>query len=135
MFAADPKASLDGGLAAGVPLELLALHTLWARFGSGNVSFASLVAPASAAARHGFDAHPYYVSAVSGKGALARLRASPALARAFLVGGRPPRVGERCCARPALADTLDAVAVKGPAALYVDRAEALAADARAAGGR
>ena len=135
-----PNATLDGGLAVATPLELLALHALVVRHGSGNVSWGDVVAPAAALAREPWPAHPYYVSAVSSPGTLARLRSHPALAAAFLVPGgrgqpaRPPRVGEKCCARPALADTLTAVGQHGPAALYTDRAAALAADVRAAGG-
>ena len=142
MYGSSDTASLEGGLAVGVPMELWGLHTLHADHGSGRVAWADLVRPAADAARAGFEAHPYMVAAVSAPRALARLKASPALAAAFLVkdaaapgGYRPPRVNETCCARPALAATLDAVGRDGPAALYSGaRAAALAADVRAAGG-
>ena len=142
MYGSSDTASLEGGLAVGVPMELWGLHTLHADHGSGRVAWADLVRPAADAARAGFEAHPYLVAAVSAPRALARLKASPALAAAFLVkdaaapgGYRPPRVNETCCARPALAATLDAVGRDGPAALYSGaRAAALAADVRAAGG-
>ena len=142
MFGDSDTASLEGGLSVGVPMELWGLHALHAGHGSGRMAWADLVAPAADAARAGFPAHPYLVAALSAPRALGRLRADPALADAFLVrdgaspgGFRPPRVNETCCARPALARTLDAVGEAGPAALYTgERAAALAADVRAAGG-
>jgi gamma-glutamyltranspeptidase len=166
----DPSLSLDGGLAVATPMELAALSALFERHGSRKVSWRELVAPAAAAARSGFEAHPYYVSAVSGPRTLERLRRSPELREAFLVrdpkarekrrkggaGGRggggggeeeegddeearnwrPPRVGERCCSRPALADTLDAVGREGASRGFYrsERAAQVAEDVRRAGG-
>ena len=162
----DPSLSLDGGLAVATPMELAALTALYERHGSGEVPWRDLVAPAARVAREGFDAHPYYVSAVSGPRTLEMLRKSPELREAFLVrdlkmkkntkekerekkksggGGddeeegrnwRPPRVGERCCYRPALADTLDAVGKEGALKAFYrsERAAQIAEDVRKAGG-
>ena len=159
----DPSLSLDGGLAVATPMELAALSALFERHGSRRVSWRELVAPAAKVAREGFEAHPYYVSAVSGPKTLGRLRRSPELREAFLVrdpkaakekarqkkkgegeeeddeearNWRPPRVGEKCCSRPALADTLDAVALEGASKAFYrsERAEQIAEDVRSAGG-
>lgn len=49
-----PDASLVGGLAVAVPLELQGLELAWRRHGSGNVSWARLVTPAADIAASGF---------------------------------------------------------------------------------
>ena len=61
--AGKPGASLAGGLAAAVPLELKGLwkaHRLY-----GRAEWASLVSPAASLARNGFPAHPYLVNALN----------------------------------------------------------------------
>ena len=61
--AGRPGASLEGGLAAAVPLEL---KGLWAAHRAyGRAPWASLVAPAAALARNGFPAHPYLINALN----------------------------------------------------------------------
>ena len=142
MYGDSPTASLEGGLAVAVPMEIWGLYSLHQKHGSGAIPWAELVKPAADAARAGWEAHPYFVAAVSSPRSLARLKANPHLAAAFLVkdekaegGFRPPRVNETCCARPALAETLDEIGESGPSALFSGpRAAALAADVRAAGG-
>jgi len=142
MYGASATASLEGGLAVGVPMEVWGLHELFKNHGSGALAWADLLKPAADAARAGWPAHPYFVAAVSSPRSLARLRADPHLAAAFLVrdpgaegGFRPPRINETCCARPALADTLEAIGAGGPSALYTGpRAAALAEDVQSAGG-
>ena len=42
-----------------VPLELKGLEVAWKEYGSGNISWKTLVYPASKLARSGFAAHPY----------------------------------------------------------------------------
>lgn len=107
-----PKnASLDGGLAIAVPLELKGLELAWRRY--GLLPWARLVTPAAEIARHGFAAHPYFVYVITGNFTLNRLKSDPLMAEAFLIRDprdgsyRAPRVGELCCQRPALADTLE----------------------------
>ncbi|PNW69930.1 hypothetical protein CHLRE_17g698650v5 [Chlamydomonas reinhardtii] len=150
MYSGKPAgASLEGGLAVAVPMELKGLEAMWRRH--GRLPWRRLVAPAAAIARHGFAAHPYYTYSASGPGNLKKLRASALAREAFLVldaaaaanasalasgeAWRAPEVGELCCARPRLADTLEAVGRYGVSWLYSPaRAEVLAAEVRAAGG-
>ncbi|EFJ49961.1 hypothetical protein VOLCADRAFT_30482, partial [Volvox carteri f. nagariensis] len=57
MYNGKPQyASLDGGLAIAVPLELKGLELAWRRH--GRLPWARLVTPAADIARHGFAAHP-----------------------------------------------------------------------------
>ncbi|GLC51597.1 hypothetical protein PLESTB_000519700 [Pleodorina starrii] len=135
----SPYASLDGGLAIAVPLELKGLELAWRRH--GRLPWARLVSPAAEIARHGFAAHPYFVYVVTGEFTLKRLKSDPLTAEAFLIreprtgSYRPPRVGELCCRRPALAATLDAVAKYGVSWLYEpERLRTMAAEIQEAGG-
>ncbi|GIL61114.1 hypothetical protein Vafri_15488 [Volvox africanus] len=140
MYSGRPQnASLDGGLAVTVPLELKGLELAWRRY--GRLPWARLVNPAAEIARHGFAAHPYYVYVVTGDSTFNRLKSDPLTAEAFLVRDprdgsyRAPRVGELCCRRPVLADTLDSVAKYGVSWLYEPkRLEEMAAEIQAAGG-
>ena len=62
--AGNRNASLDGGLAVAVPMEvrgLWAAHRAW-----GRRPWATLVAPAAGLARNGFPAHPYLINVLSG---------------------------------------------------------------------
>jgi hypothetical protein len=135
---AGGRASLDGGLAVGIPSELRGLEAAWRAH--GRLPWARLAAPAAGLARSGFGAHPYLVYALAGPATLAKVKASPALREAFLIpdgagGWRPPAAGELCCRRPALADTLEAIGRHGPGYLYSSEvAGKLAAEVQAAGG-
>ncbi|KAL6756604.1 gamma-glutamyltranspeptidase-domain-containing protein [Haematococcus lacustris] len=134
----DASASLTGGLAIAVPLELKGLELAWQRH--GRLPWARLVRPAALLARWGFAAHPYYVDTVTDPSLLTRLQSNPMMAQAFLTPAAngtylPPAVGQVCCTRPRLADTLDAVAAHGVGWLHTaSRAAALAAEIQAAGG-
>eukprot|EP00879_Flechtneria_rotunda_P013855 GHRR01014471.1.p1 GENE.GHRR01014471.1~~GHRR01014471.1.p1 ORF type:complete len:716 (+),score=228.03 GHRR01014471.1:397-2544(+) len=139
MYAGLPSnASLDGALAVAVPGELSGLAELHSKFGSKP--WADLVKPAANLARLGFAAHPYLVYVMSGPFNAKRLQADVALREAFFIKGsngrwRLPRVGELCCKRPKLADTLDTIAEKGPGYLSSPSiAAAMAAELSAAGG-
>jgi gamma-glutamyltranspeptidase len=133
-----PRASLDGGLAVGVPCELRGLEAAWRAY--GTLPWSRLAAPAAALARSGFGAHPYLVYVLTGPANLERVKRNPALREAFLIpdgagGWRAPVEGELCCRRPALADTLEAIGRHGPGWLYsAEVAGKLAAEVRAAGG-
>lgn len=131
MFVDDPKKALTGGLAVGVPLELLGLHKLWVKY--GRLNWEDLVLPSVELAKEGFKAHPYLVSSV--KDHKEAMAANPDLGAIFMPKGRAPEVGEFCCARPQLAETLLRVAKEGPSALYSgELARGLAQDVRDAGG-
>ena len=63
MPAGNKNASLDGGLAVAVPLELKGMWMAHQRY--GQASWATLVSPAASLARNGFPAHPYLVNALN----------------------------------------------------------------------
>ena len=135
MFKGRPEAALVGGLAAGVPLELLGLHL--AHSHHGVLPWARLVEPAAAVAESGFPAHPYLISALS----MANFSAYPQLRDTFLIHDkikglwRAPEVNETCCRRPQLAQLLYDISRDGPQVLYQGKyAAGLAADIQAAGG-
>ncbi|KAF8065580.1 GGT2 [Scenedesmus sp. PABB004] len=133
-----PAAATADMFAVAVPGELPGLGALHAAH--GRLPWARLVRPAAELARQGMAAHPYLVYVMSGPRNAARIAASPGLREAFMVptpggGWRLPRVGELCCKRPRLADTLDKIAAEGPAYLNrPDVAAAMAAEIAAAGG-
>lgn len=68
------NASLDGGLAIAVPLEVKGLWLAWQRH--GRLPWARLVRPSAAIARHGFALHPYMYRVVTGNFTLGRLMVS-----------------------------------------------------------
>ena len=61
--AGNKSASLDGGLAVAVPLELKGMWMAHQRY--GQASWATLVSPAASLARNGFPAHPYLANALN----------------------------------------------------------------------
>lgn len=131
-----PLASITGGLAVAVPLQLKGLEEAWRRF--GRRPWAELVAPAARLARDGFPAHPYLVSSVRSN--YNRLLGAPSLLQLLTIPlpngtWRVPLAGEPCCRQPALAATLDGIAAQGSAWLYAgNRSAALAAEIQEAGG-
>ncbi|EFN58126.1 hypothetical protein CHLNCDRAFT_141865 [Chlorella variabilis] len=137
MYKGRPEASINGGLAVAVPLEL---HGMWlAHQRHGRLPWKRLFQPAIALAEGGFPAHPYLVASLSGENQTAALLQWPAIRDTFLKkdGGkwRAPRVNETCCKRPKLAELLTAVAEDGPQVLYTGRyAKPLVRDIQAAGG-
>ncbi|PRW56746.1 gamma-glutamyltranspeptidase 1-like [Chlorella sorokiniana] len=137
MFVDRPDASISGGLAVAVPLELRGMWTAHHRH--GRLPWKRLFQPAIKLAASGFPAHPYLVATLSGESQIAALSQWPAIRDTFLIRQgskwRGPRVNETCCKRPQLAALLQDVAEEGPDVLYVGKyAEQLAADIQAAGG-
>jgi gamma-glutamyltranspeptidase/glutathione hydrolase len=130
---ADPRKSRDSALAIGVPGTVAGLALAHQRYGSGRFTLAALLAPAIALARDGF--------AIDGDLAdsLPRTRARfarwPSSAKIFLKpDGSALGAGDTLQQRD-LADTLEAIAQKGPRAFYEGAiAEKLAAGIQAAGG-
>lgn len=125
-----------GGLSSGVPLELLGLEAMHARF--GKRPWRELVAPIAQLARTGFPAPRVLVEAI--RDAIAKNKLDASAKAAFGVsdgagGFRAPTVNESCCARPAFADALERVAERGANALYAGAAGAKwAEDVRRNGG-
>ncbi|MEW5317524.1 MAG: hypothetical protein WDW38_008812 [Sanguina aurantia] len=137
VVAADQSRCSDIGVHV---LEFKGLELAWKRY--GKAPWASLVAPAAHIARHGFAAHPYFIYVSSGDFTFRRLRGDPLMRQTFLKpdptvksGWRLPRIGELCCQRPTLADTLDAIGKNGVAWLYTpERLQAMSNEIIAAGG-
>ncbi|PSC67120.1 gamma-glutamyltranspeptidase 1-like [Micractinium conductrix] len=137
MYVGRRDASVNGGLAVAVPLELRGFWVAHQRH--GRLPWARLLQPAIEMAEHGFPAHPYLVASLSGEEQVAQLLKWPAIRDTFLIkqGGkwRAPRVNETCCKRPKLAALLKDVAAEGPDVLYAGRhAAPLVADIQGAGG-
>lgn len=108
-----PRASLDGGLAVAVPGAVKGYAELARRFGTRPLR--RLAEPAARLAEHGFTVGAVYADRVRSR--LDCLRADPAAARVFLVGGdAPPAVGSRLV-QPDLARTLRLLG-RDPDALY-----------------
>jgi len=152
MFVGRPEASLRGGLAVAVPLELKGLQLAHDRH--GRLEWKELIEPIIPLAREGFPAHPYLIASLEGvlegKGADMEL-----LKQTFLIkdkkssngggrkgvgvgsnmGWRLPNLNETCCARPALATLLEQVAQHGADVLYQgEYSHKLVADIQKVGG-
>lgn len=119
-----------GHKAVGVPGALKGWAEALSRF--GRLSLAEVMAPAIRFAADGYPASPYLVQAITETApALARFPASAAI---FLPNGVPPRPGAMIV-RSDYAETLRAIAISGPDALYRGPiGELVAADMTANGG-
>jgi gamma-glutamyltranspeptidase / glutathione hydrolase len=129
----DPAKSRDSALSIGVPGTVAGLALAHRKYGSGKLSLAELIAPATDLARKGFpveddtaDSLPY---------ARERLARWPSSSGIFLKnGGQPLQAGDRLIQFD-LADTLQAIAKEGPRAFYQGRtADRIAAAVAKAGG-
>lgn len=109
----DPKRSLDGYLAVGVPGTVAGLETARERWGTRPR--AELIAPAISLAEEGFVLSRADADILAtGTAAFAR---EPGVARIFLRGGRPFAAGERLV-QSDLARTLRQIAEGGADAFY-----------------
>jgi gamma-glutamyltranspeptidase/glutathione hydrolase len=128
----DPQKSRDSGLAVGVPGTVAGLALALAKYGSGKLSLADLIAPAIDLAHKGFSVKDDLADSLPR--AAKRLARWPASASIFLNGGQPLHDGDRLIQFD-LADTLQAIADGGPRAFYTGRtAEQIAQAVRKAGG-
>ena len=128
---ADPAKSRDSALAIGVPGTVAGLALAHARYGSGRMRLAELLAPAIALAREGFPLADDLADSLPR--ARARLARWPSTAKILLSDGLPaPGTVLR---QADLAETLTAIAREGPAAFYEGAiAERIVAAVRDAGG-
>jgi gamma-glutamyltranspeptidase / glutathione hydrolase len=111
---ADPKKSRDSALGIGVPGTVAGLALAAARFGSGKLSLADLIAPAIDLARNGIAVE----SDDDVRSATPRLARWPSSAKIFLqADGSALASGDRLV-QSDLADTLEAIARGGPRAFY-----------------
>src|SRR5690348_7375924 len=128
----DPKKSRDSGLAVGVPGTVAGLALAEVKYGSGRLSLADLIQPAIGLAANGFRVEDDLADSLPS--ARARLARWPSTASIFLNGDETVRQGDRLF-QSDLADTLRAIAQRGPRAFYTgDIAEKIADAVREAGG-
>ena len=128
----DPKKSRDSGLAIGVPGTVAGLALAHAKYGSGKFTLADLLAPAIKLAQEGFRVEDDLADSLPPAGE--RLARWPSTASILLYGGTPLREGDRLLQFD-LADTLRAIAQRGPQAFYTGEIAARIARAvQAAGG-
>ncbi|MPZ38788.1 MAG: gamma-glutamyltransferase [Rhizobiales bacterium] len=130
---ADPKKSRDSAHAIGVPGTVAGLALAHERYGSGRLTLAELIAPAIALARDGFPVEDDIADSLPR--ARTRFARWPASAKIFLrPDGNVLAPGDMLVQRD-LADTLEAVAQRGPSSFYEGPiAEKLAAAVQDAGG-
>ena len=130
--APDPSKSRDSGLAVGVPGTVAGLALAEQKYGSGKFTLADLMQPAIELARNGFPVEDDLADSLPS--AKARLARFPSSASIFLDGGEVLHEGDRLI-QSDLADTLQAIAERGPEAFYTGRIAAqIAAAVRQAGG-
>jgi gamma-glutamyltranspeptidase / glutathione hydrolase len=129
---ADPRKSRDSALAIGVPGTVAGLALAQARYGSGKLTLAELIAPAIRLARDGFPVEDDIADSLPS--AARRLARWPSAAKIFLKGDGALAPGERLV-QSDLAATLEAIARSGPRAFYEGPiADKLVAAVRAEGG-
>jgi gamma-glutamyltranspeptidase/glutathione hydrolase len=129
----DPRRSHDSALAIGVPGTVAGLALAHQRFGSGRLTLAELMAPAITLARNGFPIEDDVADSLPR--ARTRLGRWPSSVKIFFrPDGAVLAPGDLLVQRD-LADTLEAIAQRGPRAFYDGPiAEKLAAAVQAAGG-
>jgi gamma-glutamyltranspeptidase/glutathione hydrolase len=130
---ADARKSRDTALAIGVPGTVAGLILAQARYGSGKLSLAELIAPAIALARDGLPIADDVAESLPGSAR--RLGRWPSAAKIFLkADGRALGPGDTLVQRD-LADTLQAIARDGARAFYEGAiADKLVVAVRAEGG-
>lgn len=130
---ADRQKSRYSGLAVGVPGTVAGFHLAHEKYGSGNLSFADLIAPAITLAEDGFAVSVDLASSLASRSE--RLMNDPEAARIFYKGGEAPKAGD-ILKQPDLAETLKRIAAEGPSAFYEGPvAQAIAATVTDRGGR
>ena len=130
---ADPRKSRDSALAIGVPGTVAGLTLAHQRYGSGRLTLAELIAPAIALARDGFAVEDDIADSLPR--ARTRIGRWPSSAKIFLRGDGNALAPSDMLIQRDLANTLEAIAQRGPRAFYEGPiADKLAAAVQAAGG-
>ncbi len=111
----DPAKSRDSALSVGVPGTVAGLALAHAKYGSGKLTLAELIAPAIDLAEKGFQVEDDLADSLPQ--ARERLKRWPATTAIFFNSDRPMQEGERLIQFD-LADTLRAIAKDGPPAFY-----------------
>jgi gamma-glutamyltranspeptidase/glutathione hydrolase len=128
----DATKSRDSALAVGVPGTVAGLALAQQKYGSGRLSLADLMAPAIDLAFKGFTVEDDIADSLPGaRERLARWRSTSGIL--LKNGGQPLQEGDRLIQFD-LADTLRAIAQKGPSAFYEGPTAARIADAVAKAG-
>lgn len=132
---ADPEKSRFSGLGVGVPGTVRGLALAHQRYGSGELSWADLLAPAIRLAREGFPVSQDLAGSLGSDWIQKHLARDPEAVRIFYgPTGGPPAVGT-IMTRPDLAATLQTIADEGPDAFYLGPiAQAIVDKVNAAGG-
>ncbi len=127
-----PRASTHGYLANGVPGTVAGLGQAWARYGSGQLSWAAVLEPARRLAAEGFALSAATTQDLAACTEL--LSANAESHRIFLRDGEPYQAGE-WFRQPDLAATIARLQEAGPSEFYTGRtAELIAADQARGGG-
>jgi len=131
---ADPFKSRFSGLAIGVPGTVAGLELAWRKYGSGKFSFADLIVPAVALARHGLTVGEDVADTLPIAAPI--LAKHPSSARIYLKpDGSVPQAGDNI-ALDDLAATLETIAAHGSAGFYAGSvARKIVDSVQAAGGR
>jgi gamma-glutamyltranspeptidase/glutathione hydrolase len=133
---ADPLKSRFSGLGVGVPGTVRGMALAHARYGSGALSWADLLAPAITLARDGFPVSDDLASSLASNWTKAHLGRDAEAARIFYEPTDGAPLAGAIMTRPDLAATLETIARDGPDAFYAGPiAEAIVAKVNAAGGR
>src|SRR5262245_41831325 len=130
---ADPKKSRDSALSIGVPGTVAGLALAHAKYGSGNLPLAELIAPAITLARNGVEIVDDIADSLPS--AHARIARWPSSAPIFLNSDGHVMMPGQDLLQPDLAITLRAIAAEGPKGFYEGPvAEKIVAAVRKAGG-
>jgi gamma-glutamyltranspeptidase / glutathione hydrolase len=130
---ADPQKSRDSALGVGVPGTVAGLALAEARYGSGKLSLADLIAPAIKLARDGIPIADDVADSLPD--VARRVGRFPSSAKIFLKPDGSALANGDTLTQSDLADTLEAIARGGPRAFYEGAvADKIAAGVRAAGG-
>lgn len=111
--ALDFNAVVNSGLSVGIPGTLATWDVAARRFGTRPLG--SLLRPAEALARRGFEVDSYFASHVESNAE--RFAVFPATAQQYLPGGSVPAIGDRM-ANPDLANTYALIRTQGIAPFY-----------------
>ncbi|KAL8137029.1 hypothetical protein V2J09_003030 [Rumex salicifolius] len=130
MYERNPNAKYVGALSMGVPGEIAGLHQTWSKY--GRLPWQTLFEPAIQFARDGFTISAYLGDHIASYSDM--IFTDPGLREVFAPKGKLLRTGETCY-RKELANTLEAVAEKGPSVFYEGEVgEKLVRDVKEAGG-
>ncbi len=110
---AEPKASLVGAKAVGVPGSVAGLWELHKKYGTKK--WAALLAPAIAYAKDGYQIDAYLARSIANR--IKGLGMTGALADMFAPGGKPLAEGD-IVKSPELGAVLERIAAKGPDGFY-----------------